>query len=150
MKKFQKLKAVIWRKLIVLFPRNPGYPSGYTTAGTCSYKLQKCDPNICQIRFKKFYFENISSLTSPYFRLDFTDFTLAGPITTGACTTDYFQATGAATGKMRLFVIFSMKIIFHEAPTKEPLAICLQESVVSTLDIIFILMLAQVWPMMLL
>ena len=99
---------------------------------------------------KKFYFENISSLTSPYFRLDFTDFTLAGPITTGACTTDYFQATGAATGKMWLFVIFSMKIIFHQAPTKEPLAICLQESVVSTLDIIFMLMLAQVWSMMLL
>ena len=30
--------------------RNPGYPSGYSTAGTCEWTINKCQNNICQIR----------------------------------------------------------------------------------------------------
>ena len=54
---------------------NPGYPSFYTTAGTCKYTLTKTSSDICRIR------------------LDFVDAQLASPDTKGACTTDYFTGT---------------------------------------------------------
>jgi len=60
--------------------QNPDYPSSYSTAGTCTWKLPKTSSDVCMIR------------------LDFDEFSLAAPSTTGACTTDYFQSTGAATG----------------------------------------------------
>ena len=41
-------------------------------------------------------------LTKSFIRLDFDEFTLTGPetgtATSGVCSTDYFQATNAATG----------------------------------------------------
>lgn len=54
---------------------NPGYPSFYSTAGTCKYTLTKSSSDICRIR------------------LDFVDATLASPDSKGACTTDYFTGT---------------------------------------------------------
>jgi len=30
--------------------QNPGFPSTYTTTGTCSYKVNKCDSSVCQVR----------------------------------------------------------------------------------------------------
>lgn len=54
---------------------NPGYPSAYTTAGTCKYTLTKSSSDICRIR------------------IDFVDATLAAPDSKGACTTDYFTGT---------------------------------------------------------
>jgi hypothetical protein len=30
--------------------QNPGFPSTYTTTGTCAYKISKSDPSVCQIR----------------------------------------------------------------------------------------------------
>merc|ERR1719431_1683852 len=30
--------------------RNPGYPSSYTTAGTCKWTFTKCSTDVCQIR----------------------------------------------------------------------------------------------------
>lgn len=64
---------------------NPGYSSGYTTAGTCSWTFPKIRTDICLIR------------------LDFDKLTVAAPDSTtstaiGQCTTDYFQATNAVTG----------------------------------------------------
>ena len=38
-------------------------------------------------------------LTDDGARLDFSTFHIKAPETTGACTTDYFQATNAATGE---------------------------------------------------
>ena len=38
-------------------------------------------------------------LTDDGARLDFSTFSIKAPETTGACTTDYFQATNAATGE---------------------------------------------------
>ncbi len=64
--------------------QNPGYNSGYNTAGQCSLYVKKCSPNICQIR------------------LDFNQFQIAGPSTnTGAdtateCLTDIFTVSGSS------------------------------------------------------
>ena len=30
--------------------RNPGYPSTYSSAGTCEWRISKCRDDICQIR----------------------------------------------------------------------------------------------------
>ena len=30
--------------------QNPGFPSTYTTTGTCSYKVAKTDDSVCQLR----------------------------------------------------------------------------------------------------
>jgi len=64
---------------------NPGYSSGYTTAGTCTWSIPKSMANIC------------------FIRLDFDKLTVAAPDSTtsnavGQCTTDYFEATNALTG----------------------------------------------------
>ena len=63
---------------------NPGYPSSYTTANTCSWTFKKSESDVCMIR------------------LDFEALTLAAPQSgtnpNGACTTDYFQGVNAATG----------------------------------------------------
>jgi len=61
--------------------RNPGYPSTYTTAGTCTWTLGKSSTNICMIR------------------LDFDESSVAQPGSTGICATDYFQGTPAKTGR---------------------------------------------------
>ena len=50
--------------------RNPGYPSSYTTAGTCNWTFDKCSSNICQIR------------------LDYDEHTTAAPSSQGFCLTD--------------------------------------------------------------
>merc|ERR1712110_750684 len=63
---------------------NPGYPSSYTTAETCSWTFEKSQSDVCMIR------------------LDFAALTLAAPQSgttpNGACTTDYFQGVNAVTG----------------------------------------------------
>ena len=63
---------------------NPGYPSSYTTAETCSWTFEKSQSDVCMIR------------------LDFEALTLAAPQSgttpNGACTTDYFQGVNAVTG----------------------------------------------------
>jgi len=62
--------------------RNPGYPSTYTTAGTCTWTFEKCSSNICQIR------------------LDYDQHTTAAPSNQGFCLTDTTegnQVTGPNT-----------------------------------------------------
>ena len=63
---------------------NPGYPSSYTTAESCSWTLKKSASDVCMIR------------------LDFDALTLAAPKSSGTpygdCTTDYFQGVNAVTG----------------------------------------------------
>lgn len=53
---------------------NPGYPSAYTTTGTCSFSVTPLSSDICQLR------------------LDFDNFDLGYTSTTGACT-DSFDVT---------------------------------------------------------
>ena len=60
--------------------RNPGYSGSYSTGSTCTWTFPKTSSDICQIR------------------LEFEELTTAAPTTQGECSTDYFQATGAATG----------------------------------------------------
>ena len=62
--------------------RNPGYSGSYSTAGTCTWTFPKTSSDICRIR------------------LEFEELTTAAPTTQGECSTDYFQATGAATGNL--------------------------------------------------
>jgi len=50
--------------------RNPGFPSGYTEAGTCTYTFEKCSSDVCQIR------------------LDYETHTTAAPSVNGFCLTD--------------------------------------------------------------
>jgi len=68
----------------ITYVRNPGYPSGYSTAGTCEWTIDKCQNNICQIR------------------LDFETMEIADPevsaTTTGLCSSDSFQGFQAQTG----------------------------------------------------
>lgn len=62
---------------------NPGYPSSYTSAGTCTWSIPKTQSDVC------------------FIRLDFDVFTIAAPdaaTSVGQCTTDYFQGTNAKTG----------------------------------------------------
>jgi len=61
--------------------RNPGFPSSYSTAGTCTWTLSKCSSDICQMR------------------LDFETHSIAQPDTAGACTTDSFKGAPARTGR---------------------------------------------------
>jgi len=49
---------------------SPGFPSDYSTSGDCSYTVNRCQDDICQIR------------------LDFTSVTLQQPKATGTATTD--------------------------------------------------------------
>jgi len=49
---------------------SPGFPSDYSTAGDCSYTVNRCQDDICQIR------------------LDFTSVSLQQPKATGTATTD--------------------------------------------------------------
>merc|ERR1712241_803702 len=68
----------------ITYIRNPGYPSSYTptSAGTCSFTINKAADDICQLRLD---FQTMSGYT-----LDTT--------TTGACVGTSFEATGQ-TGK---------------------------------------------------
>ena len=63
----------------ITYIRNPGYPSSYTptSAGTCSFTIDKASDDICQLRLD---FETMSGYTAT---------------TAGACTAS-FQATGQA------------------------------------------------------
>lgn len=57
---------------------NPGYPSGYSTAGSCAFTFSRASTKICQIR------------------LDFDNFVLAAPTTSGSCAptaNDQFTVT---------------------------------------------------------
>lgn len=52
------------------FIENVGYPTAVATAGACAYTVQRCSPDICQVR------------------LDFIDFRMAQPAATGLCNVD--------------------------------------------------------------
>merc|ERR1711997_19451 len=65
----------------ITYIRNPGYPSSYTptSSGTCSFTINKCSDNICQLR------------------LDFqtmTGYTVGTDTSKGQCSANIFAATG--------------------------------------------------------
>ena len=70
---------------------NPGYPSAYTTTGSCSFTVTPLGANICQLR------------------LDFDSFDLAESSTTGACT-DSFEVT---VGSSRVYPVLCGTLTGH-------------------------------------
>lgn len=76
------IKAINEGSLSNLFHlfRNPGYAGSYSTAGTCTWTFPKTSSDVCRVR------------------LEFEELSTAAPSDQGECATDYFQATGAATG----------------------------------------------------
>ncbi|XP_071050778.1 uncharacterized protein [Onthophagus taurus] len=58
---------------------NEGYPAAYSGAGCCTYTIQRCSPDICQVR------------------IDFLSLTLAQPDGTGRCIYDALTITGGTS-----------------------------------------------------
>jgi hypothetical protein len=58
---------------------SPDFPSPYTGGSTCTVTIQRCNPDICQIR------------------IDFLTFSLAQPDATGNCVNDAFYVIGGAS-----------------------------------------------------
>lgn len=57
---------------------NPNFPSTYSGSRTCTYTVQRCNSDICQLR------------------IDFLSLSLAQPNADGRCTTDVLTITGSA------------------------------------------------------
>ena len=55
------------KTLTLIVARNPGYPSTYSTSGTCEWKIDKSQDDICQIRLD---FESME-IADPDGRLQF-------------------------------------------------------------------------------
>ena len=82
--------------------QNPGYPSAYTTAGSCQYSVAPINSDICQLR------------------LDLDVFDIAETTTTGACvdtfdvttgsSRDYYALCGTLTGQHCKYIPFYGKM----------------------------------------
>merc|ERR1711874_61948 len=66
----------------ISYIRNPGYPSSYTptSSGTCTFTINKCSDNICQLRLD---FETM------------TGYTVGTDANKGQCSANIFAAVGA-------------------------------------------------------
>ena len=74
--------------------RNPGYPSTYSSAGTCEWRISKCRDDICQIRLD-FQTTEIADpdggRESKKLKVEIFHISVATDGLVGRCQTDYFQ-----------------------------------------------------------
>ena len=74
--------------------RNPGYPSTYSSAGTCEWRISKCRDDICQIRLD-FQTMEIADpdggRESQKLEVEIFYISVATDGLVGRCQTDYFQ-----------------------------------------------------------
>ena len=66
--------------------QNSNYPTGYlpTTANTCTFTVNKVNDNICQLRCRIFFFEDVSNCNPC--RLDFETFSGLATSALGTCS----------------------------------------------------------------
>lgn len=63
---------------------NPSYPGTYADSGTCTFRITRCNSDICQLR------------------IDMLDFSLAQPSGDGVCNVDYMSVTGGSSRVPRI------------------------------------------------
>lgn len=63
---------------------NPDYPSFYDGSGTCTFRINRCNSDICQLR------------------IDMLDFSLAQPSGDGVCNVDFVSITGGSSRVPRI------------------------------------------------
>ena len=78
--------------------QNPGYPSAYTTSGSCQYSVTPMNSDICQLRLDLDAFDLAETATPDGTCIDTFD------VTTGS-SRDYYALCGTLTGQHCKYIV---------------------------------------------